>query len=87
MKLPSPGRNTSAAEVTQISAHGVWMLVGDEEFFMSYEDFPWFRNATVTQIHHVRLTNEAHLHWPDLDVDLHLDSLKDLERYPLMYVK
>jgi hypothetical protein len=26
------------------------------------------------------------LNWPDLDVDLHLDSLKSLERYPLTHI-
>lgn len=31
------------------------------------------------------LISESHLHWPDLDVDLELDSLSDLERYPLVY--
>ena len=29
-------------EVTNISAHGVWLLAGEEEIFLSYEDFPWF---------------------------------------------
>jgi hypothetical protein len=29
----------SAAEITNISAHGVWLLAGDKEFFMAYEAF------------------------------------------------
>lgn len=86
MKLQSPGRSTSSIEVTQISPNGIWMLIKGDEFFMSYEDFPWFQSATVAQIHHVRLLHGTHLRWPNLDVDLHVDSLKSLEKYPLTYI-
>jgi hypothetical protein len=34
------GTITSAAEVTNISRHGFWMLLGDEELLLSYEQFP-----------------------------------------------
>jgi len=53
---------------------------------MSFEEFPWFQNATVAQIHRVNLLHGTHLRWADLDVDLHVDSLKNLEKYPLMYI-
>ena len=86
MKLQSPGKSTLSAEVTQISPNGVWILVKGNEFFMSFEDFPWFQNATVAQIHHVCLLHGKHLRWPDLDIDLHVDSLKSLEKYPLTFV-
>ena len=32
---------------------------------MSYEDFPWFRQATVGQILNVELLHRDHLHWPE----------------------
>ena len=86
MKLQSPGKNTSSAEVTQISLNGIWILVKGEEFFMSFDDFPWFQSATVAQIHNIQLLHGMHLRWPDLDVDLDLDSLKNLEKYPLTYI-
>ena len=41
------GIATSGFEVTNISGHGVWLLVGDRELYMSYDDFPWFKNAPV----------------------------------------
>ena len=85
MRSLSPGKSTSSIEVTQISPNGIWILVKGEEFFMSYEAFPWFQEATVGQIHHVQLLRGVHLRWPDLDVDIHLESLKDLEKYPLVY--
>jgi len=85
MKLKSLGRNTSNVEVTQITPNGIWILVKDTEYFLSYQEFPWFEKGTVAQIHHVQLLHEFHLRWPDLDVDLHLDSLKDIEKYSLVY--
>ncbi len=86
MKLKSPGKNTLNVEVTQISLNGIWMLIKDMEYFLSYEDFPWFANGTVAQIHNVQLLHGFHLRWPDLDVDLHLESLKDVQKYPLVYL-
>ncbi len=50
MSLLAHGKNTLAVEVTNISAHGVWLLAHDKELFMSYEDFPWFKEQPVKNI-------------------------------------
>ena len=86
MKLKNLGKSTSKAEVTQISPNGIWILIKGTEYFLSYEEFPWFKKGTVAQIHNVRLLHGFHLQWADLDVDLHLDSLKNIEKYPLVYI-
>ena len=85
MKLRRPGKNTLEVEILNISLDGVWLYAKGSEYFLSYKDFPWFKNATVAEIHNVRLLHSQHLCWEDLDVDLELDSLKDLDRYPLKY--
>ena len=85
MKLKSLGKSISNVEVTQITPNGIWVLLKDTEYFLAYQEFPWFEKATVAQIHHVQLLHGFHLRWPDLDVDLHPDSLKDIEKYPLIY--
>ncbi len=85
MKLKNHGKSTSGAEVIQISPRGIWLLVNDTEYFLPFENFPWFQKATVAQIHNVQLLHRFHLRWPDLDVDLALDSLARLEQYPLVY--
>ena len=85
MKLKNHGKSISGAEVTQISPRGLWLLVNETEYFLPYADFPWFEKATVAQIHRVQLIQGFHLRWPDLDVDLELDSLDHLESYPLVY--
>ena len=85
MKLKNHGKNTSCAEVVQISAHGIWLLVKDAEYFLTFEEFPWFKTSKVSQIQNVRLFGQQHLHWPDLDIDLELESLSSPEKYPLIY--
>ena len=85
MKLKKLGKNISNIEILNISMHGVWVYVDGQEYFLPYEDFPWFKKATIQQIQNVRILNGYHLYWPLLDVDLELDSLADCEHYPLIY--
>ena len=73
--------------VFHISIHGFWILVQDKEHFLSFDEFPWFREAGISQIHNVKLLRRKHLHWPELDVDLELECLEFPEKYPLKYHK
>ena len=85
MEPSQPGASTSDVEVTNVGSHGLWLFVKGAEYFLPYEDYPWFRQATVGDILDVELLHESHLHWPALDVDLCLDSLADPGGYPLIY--
>jgi hypothetical protein len=78
------GRSTSAVEVANVSPHGFWLLIGDREHFVEFAQFPWFRHATIGQLSNVTLASPHHLYWPDLDIDLAVDSLDHPERYPLV---
>jgi hypothetical protein len=75
----------SAAEVTNIDTFGFWLLVRGKEYFLPYEEYPWFRDARVRDILDVRLVHKDHLHWPALDVDLSVESLDRPESFPLTY--
>ena len=77
------GNNTSAIEVTNISAHGVWILAHDKELFMSYDDFLWFKDQTVKSILNVEEPTKGHFYWPDLDADLSVDIIENPDQYPL----
>jgi hypothetical protein len=77
------GIATSGIEITNISSHGVWLLVGDRELFMSYEDFPWFKDAPVGKVLNVEEQSPGHFYWPDLDVDLGLETIENPEKFPL----
>jgi hypothetical protein len=79
----APGQNTSEVEVTNISTHGVWLLVRDKELFMSHEDFPWFKDQPVKSILNVEEPSPGHFHWPDIDVDLTAEMIEHPERFPL----
>ncbi len=83
MNSSAPGNNTLAVEVTHISAHGIWLLAHDEELFLSYDDFPWFRDKSVSQILDVQEPSPNHFFWPSLDVDLALESIRHPEQFPL----
>lgn len=84
MKSAQLGTNTSEAEVTNITSHGVWMLVRGDEKFLPFEQFPWFRDAKVSSVYAVELPSEHHLYWPELDIDLAVKSIDHPERFPLV---
>lgn len=79
-----PGIATSLVEITNISKHGLWLLLADEELFLSFEDFPWFKTATIEQISEVDRPSENHLYWPRLDIDLALESIRNPSAFPLV---
>ncbi len=78
------GSSTSEAEVTHISKHGLWLMLGERELFMSFAHFPWFRDATVSAVQEVQWPHARHLYWPQLDVDVSVESIEDPERFPLV---
>lgn len=83
MKSDAIGKNTSAVEVTHISRHGFWLLLGERELFLPFEHFPWFREANIRAIQNVEWPQPHRLYWPDLDIDLAVESIKYPERFPL----
>jgi hypothetical protein len=78
------GADTLSVEVTHISKHGFWILLRDEELFLPFAEFPWFRDVAIGKILHVELPSDNHLYWPDLDVDLAVDSIRHPEHFPLV---
>lgn len=79
-----PGTSIWEVEVTNVSKHGFWLLLGDEELFVPFSEFPWFKDAPVAKLTNVERPQPHHLYWPDLDVDLAVDSIRYPERFPLV---
>ena len=77
------GKSTSPAEITNISSNGVWLLSGDRELFMSYDDFPWFKDAPIGKILKVEEPTPGHFYWADLDVDVGIETIEHPEKFPL----
>ena len=84
MTSAAHGVSTSPVEVTNISQHGFWLLVKDEELFLPFSEFPWFRDVSIGKILHVELPSSNHLYWPELDIDLAVDSIRHPEQFPLV---
>ena len=76
--------NSAAIEVSLVSNQGFWLLAADEELFLSYADFPWFKEATIAQITNVERPSADHLYWPSLDIDLSVESVRDPSKFPLV---
>jgi hypothetical protein len=84
MTSETHGHGTSAVEVTNVSKHGFWLLLHEKEIFLPFEKFPWFRDAPIGKVVHVELPSPQHLYWPELDVDLEVESVLHPERFPLL---
>jgi hypothetical protein len=82
MKSLKRGKSISAS-VENITPFGIWLFVKEKEYFLSYEDYPYFRDQTLKSIQNVRLLHGFHLYWPELDVDLETDNLENPDKYPL----
>jgi len=84
MRSAKHGTGTSGAEVIGITPHGIWMLLDEDEHFLPFDQFPWFKDAPVRAVLHVERPHPHHLHWPAMDVDLNVESITHPEKYPLI---
>jgi hypothetical protein len=67
-----------------VSQHGFWVLVEGREYFLPFKKFPWFKDAPVVKLLHVEMPHPTHLFWPELDIDLSVESIEFPERFPLV---
>jgi hypothetical protein len=81
VKYETLGTDTLEVEVTGISKNGLWLLLGDRELFLAFKDFPWFQQAPVSAALKVERPHAGHLYWPDLDIDLALESIEHPESF------
>jgi uncharacterized protein DUF2442 len=78
------GNSTLAVEVANVSKHGFWLFLDDREVFLPFENFPWFKDAPIGKLLNVERPSNHHLYWPDLDIDLAVDSLFHPGKFPLV---
>ena len=82
MKSLKHGKNILVS-VENITPFGIWIFVKEKEYFLSYKDYPYFKDQTLSSIQNVQLLHGYHLYWPELDVDLEIDNLENPQKYPL----
>ena len=83
MKSSALGKNTFPVEIT-ITQFGLWLYLHNEEFFLSYQEHPYFKEATLNDIFNIELQHKTHLYWPELDIDLNTAILKNPHHFPLI---
>ncbi len=79
-----PGTNISAAEVAHVSINISGCVLAMKSFLVPFSEFPWFRQATIEQLTTIEWPSPDHLHWPLLDVDLSVESIRHPENFPLV---
>jgi hypothetical protein len=59
-------------------------MLGDEELFVPFAAFPWFRDAPIGKLTNVELRSPHHLYWPALDIDFAVESIRRPDQFPLI---
>ncbi len=85
--MQTDSRNNSSStlvSVLMINAQGIMISVLGNDYFISYNRIPWMQDAPIRSVLNVQMSGPEAIEWPDLDVDLEIDSLRHPERYPLV---
>ena len=77
-------RRESEVSVLMINAQGIMLSVQGNDYFLSYNRIPWMQDAPIRNVLNVQMSGDEAIEWPDLDVDLEIDSLRHPERYLLV---
>ena len=76
--------SSTPASVLMINAQGIMLSVLGNDYFLSYNRIPWMKDAPISSVLNVQMSGSEAIEWPDLDVDLEIESLRHPERYPLV---
>ena len=85
--MQTNSRNNSkstSVSVLMINVQGIMLSVLGNDYFISYNRIPWMQDAPIRSVLNVQMSGPTAIEWPDLDVDLEIDSLRHPERYPLV---
>ena len=74
---------TTEVEVTHVSRDAIWLRARGRELFVPFNDFPWFKEAPIGKIMNVLEPAHGHFRWPDLDIDLGIETIEHPDRFPL----
>jgi hypothetical protein len=74
----------TSVNVLSIMPNGIFISVGENDYYLSYDRLPWFKDAKVSDIFDVEMCGNDGIRWNNLDVDLEIESLIHPEKYPLV---
>ena len=81
--MQTASKNNSV-NTSVINAQGIMLSVQGHDYFISYNRIPWMQDAPIRSVLNVQMSGPEAIEWPDLDVDLEIESLRHPERYPLI---
>ncbi len=67
--------NTKSADVLMINNQGLMINVMGNDYFISYNRAPWFKDAKISDVLNVQMEGRNAIVWPTLDVDFEIESL------------
>ena len=79
------GKHIAAPTIAELTEAGFWLVLDDRRIFVDFREFPWFRGRLREELESIERPFPDELRWPELDVDLAVDSLLHPERYPLRF--
>jgi hypothetical protein len=86
MTLLKHGKDISTNDrVTNITRVGFWILIDQIEYFIPFNKYPVFRQATIEQINNIALLTPDQVYWKSLDCDIELKALQEPLNYPLKF--
>ena len=85
MNSSKSGISTLNCSITNIAPFGFWVLIEDKEYFISFSDYPGFKDKTINQILNVIYIPPKQLSWESLDIDIEIDALENPKQFPLKY--
>ncbi len=85
-KISKQNSTNTFAKVIAVTANGLLLSISMGDFFLPFSQFPWFKDAKVSDVMNVKMVGDDDLRWDALDVDLEIDSLLYPEKYPLVYI-
>ena len=80
-----PGTITSDVEIVQCTPAAIWIAVRDREYCLKRKDFPWFFSVSIDKVFNVEELFPGHLYWPEIDVDLDIQSIENPQAFPLIF--
>ena len=73
---------STSASVLMINGQGIMLSVLGHDYFLSYNRIPWMQDAPIRSVLNVQMSGPEAIAWPDLDVDLEIDSLRPPRALP-----
>jgi hypothetical protein len=67
---------SNGLHITRISSIGIWLQAYDNKYFMSYGEYPFFKNRPLNALLNVREKTPGRFYWPDLNAYVTVESLR-----------